>query len=700
MKLFYDDNYIVFRDLGEFELWLSAARHEMNIRSRSSKGEKYYDVPFSFDIETTNTYNELGQKIGFLYIWQFGVCGHVVTGRTWPEFVQLLNILHKVLNEATVVIFDENLAYEFQFLRKWIPVDRIFAFKERKPIYFYSGNIKFACSYILTGKSLEKIGNDLNKYKVRKRVENLDYSLVRHSGTPLSEEELSYCYDDVRVLNAFIAEKIERGENICYIPNTKTAYARQYMRRKTLPDDDPKRMWSYKNVILRETITDSHEYLLGRKAFQGGFTHARAQTSGELLKNVMSKDINSSYPTVMCCKKYPCGAGVRIDIGSVEEVYKLADKYCLLLHIRIRKLRSSTTTENILGRSNIFELDKDTIFNNGRVVDSDNIEIALTETDFIYLLKFYKYESIEFIECYRFYKTYLPKAFVEGVLELYETKTKLKNVEGNEIDYQLSKEQLNSMFGMCCTSIIRPEYRYNGEWIPPEPYTHTEIMEKLAQYNKSWNRFLYYYWGVWITSFARARLFEGILELGSDFAYADTDSLKYLNPEQHEEYFEKDNELITEELNKACKFLGIAPEKIRPKTKDGIEKPLGVWETDAVYSQFKTLGAKRYIYYDEKGKFSITIAGLPTSCSDYIEKHGAFKFFKTGMYIPPEESGKLCYTYCDTEIKGTITDYLGNEGEYHELSFSHLEPTDFTLSIAPTYQAFIYRLNGRKALPK
>ena len=68
-----------------------------------------------------------------------------------------------------------------------------------------------------------------------------------------------------------------------------------------------------------------------------------------------------------------------------------------------------------------------------------------------------------------------------------------------------------------------------------------------------------------------------------------------------------------------------------------------------------------------------------------------FNFFKQGMYIPRNETGKNIHTYIDHEMDGVITDYLGNKDHYHSLSGVHLTGADYTLSLSKEY---IDYLNG------
>lgn len=83
---------------------LSLAVNEKNFVG-NNKGEKFLNVPVSFDIETTSFYRDadgetysydryikLGgkdtkmEKCSLMYVWQFGINGFCIIGRTWEEF--------------------------------------------------------------------------------------------------------------------------------------------------------------------------------------------------------------------------------------------------------------------------------------------------------------------------------------------------------------------------------------------------------------------------------------------------------------------------------------------------------------------------------------------------------------------------------------------------------------------------------------
>ena len=137
---------------------------------------------------------------------------------------------------------------------------------------------------------------------------------------------------------------------------------------------------------------------------------------------------------------------------------------------------------------------------------------------------------------------YLPKPIIESLLNLYIDKTQLKGVENKEVEYLLSKGMLNSVYGMTVTDIVRDEHNYNNidGWFEETGDT----LKQIDKYNKSKNRFLYYAWGVWITAYARFNLWTGILAMGTDYVYSDTDSIKLLNYNDHIEYINKYNDVI------------------------------------------------------------------------------------------------------------------------------------------------------------
>ena len=186
--------------------------------------------------------NTRDEKTAIMYVWQFGINGRVIMGRTWQEFFEMLNAVVDALelsDKRFLYIYVHNLAYEFQFIRKWFDWTKIFALKKRKVLYaqYAPAVLEFRCSYLLANAGLAHVGDKLlSRYPVKKMVGDLDYSQIRHSQTPLTKREIEYCTHDDFVVMAFIQEKIEQDCGIDNIPLTNTGYVRRFCRNYCMSD--------------------------------------------------------------------------------------------------------------------------------------------------------------------------------------------------------------------------------------------------------------------------------------------------------------------------------------------------------------------------------------------------------------------------------------------------------------------------------
>lgn len=431
------------------------------------------------------------------------------------------------------------------------------------------------------------------------------------------------------------------------------------------------------------------EYDVLKMAFAGGFTHANPFYTNKILHNVKSFDFTSSYPAVMVAEKYPMSAGEKVEIKTREEFRENLENYCCVFVARFTGVHSKIMFDNPISASKCYNLEN-AVLNNGRVVSADSFVLALTNVDFIAYEKFYTWENVEISDFYRYKADYLPREFVDAILTFYEDKTKLKGVSGKESEYLHAKENVNSCYGMCVTDILRDLITFSDLelWGVSEVDRENEI----KRYNENPQRFLFYAWGVFVTSYARSNLFSGILACGCDYIYADTDSLKILNYEQHADYFERYNNYIFERLKTACEYHGFNPERVQPKTIKGKSKPLGVWDDETItgaYPVFKTLGAKRYMYLDD-GILHVTVAGSnKKKTAEYLQKtygkYYAFYKFNNNLCVPRGYSGRTTSCYIDYETSGEIVDYNGVTGEFHELTSVHVEQTEYNLSISSAY---------------
>ena len=679
---------------------------------KTNRKISYANVPCTLDIETSSFYVN-GTKQAILYSFVLGINGSCVIGRTYEELIICLNKISEFYSldkDKRLIIYVHNFSYEFQFIRLWMNWDKVFAIEERKIVYALSDiGIEFRCSYLLSGYSLEYIGeNLLHKYQVKKLSGYLNYSLLRHSKTPMTLNELNYQLNDGLVVMAYIQEQIEsHHNNISYLPLTKTGEVRNFIRKRTIYAGkhhigNPISKY-YRKLISKLIITDVEEYEQLKNAFHGGFTHGNANHIGCIMKNITSYDFSSSYPSVLVTEKYPMSVGQIVKIKTIKDIEYYIDHYCCLFDVKFTNIESTTYYEHPISSSKCRKL-INPIVDNGRVVSADSLITTLTDPDFRTIKEFYKWEKIA-VSNFRIYKrNYLPTAFIKAVLELYAKKTTLKGVEGKETEYMVSKENINSVFGMCVTDICRDELVYdgnnlesNGGWTK-DPCDYTKAINK---YNNSKRRFICYQWGVWVTAYAQRNLFMGIRECKNDYVYSDTDSIKIRNADKHIEFIKWYNNRQIEKLENAMHYHNLSMDLVMPKTKDGKIKTLGVWDLDGEYLEFKTLGAKRYMVKTEKGfkygdeyiPYSLTISGLLkyTAIPYLYHKYGdsIMDAFSDGMFIPREYTGKNIHTYLDYEQRGIIEDYNGVKCEYHELSSIHLEQAEYELSMSREFLDFL-----------
>ncbi len=672
---------------------------------KNNKKIAFYNIEAGFDIETTSI-KVNGDKRAFMYVWQIGIGyqNRVFYGRTWTELVELLTDLSEYLDcheNQRLVIYVHNLGYEFQFMRKYFEWTDVFSATERKPFKaLCSLGIEFRDSLILSGSSLETTARNLTTHKIKKLVGDLDYSLVRHYKTPLTDDEINYCINDIQIILAYINEQITYSGDIAKIPMTSTGRVRKYVRDACYIGDTKTgqagRYVRYRNIMSDLTL-EPETYQQLKRAFMGGFTHANAHHVGKIVENVTSIDFTSSYPSVMVSEKFPMSRFKKIHCETVKEFETLTEKFALIFDITFINLQPIIKQENYISVSKCRDL-INPIINNGRVSSADNLTVTMTEIDYQIMKQCYSWDDIEIGNLKRAYKAYLPKAICESILKLYQGKTELKDVEGYEVEYMLSKAMLNSIYGMCVTDVVKDNALYddiNDLWETEKPNLNDEV----NKYNESHNRFLYYAWGVWITAYARRNLWTGILDIGDDYVYSDTDSLKLINYEKHKDYIKWFDDLMIKKMKTVCRHHKLDVKLLNPKTKEGKCKMLGVWDYEGTYNRFKTLGAKRYLYQDGD-KMQITVAGLSkqNGLSFMREKSNndpvkVFEMFNDQLYIPANKTGKMTHTYLDFEQSFNVTDYKDIDCDIITLSSMHLEPCEFTLSMSELQKTYLKNLS-------
>lgn len=681
---------------------------------------KYLNLPMSFDIETTNFRDEEDNKCAIMYIWQTGINGAFFYGRTWNEFIMFTDILANQLATSSnrrAILYVFNLSFEFQFMRRYFDnqIVNLFAEKDRKPIYFVLSNgLEFRDAQILAGSnySLDYVGRKLlHTYPIRKLTGGLDYDLIRHSKTPLTDKEMQYCINDVLVLNSFIQEKIESDGDISYIPLTNTGYVRNYTRHQ-VTGNSYKEDKEYHAIMKSLRILTLQEYLQSKRVLQGGFTHASALHSTDTLPDLASEDIKSSYPAEIVLDYLPMSPFKEVDVNDDETFRYYINTKCCMFDVEFYNIRANSLAALPISSSKA-KTKGEQIFQ-GRIVKADSLIISCTELDFQTYEDFYDWDGLCLTNFRIAERGHLPTSFISAVLDLFKAKTELDGVPEAALEYMTSKNMLNSEYGMMVTAIIRAEIIYaNGDW----DKSPIDFEQQLLDYNENYNRFLSYAWGIWVTAHARRNLFKAIKALGDDFVYCDTDSVKFLHEEHHKDFFDSYNKNIYNKILIRSLETGIPISSFIPTAPNGVKKMIGKFEYELTYRRFKTLGPKRYMYELNKiepdfikdadgneipnpaaGKYvmGLTNGGVNTKkalaymrrMTNY-DNSKTFDMYTNGLFIPASDTGKLTHTYIDETRTGILTDYLGNTATYSQRSGLHLEPQSYSADIHDDYVRFL-----------
>lgn len=610
-------------------------------RRRSQHKHRVLNVYTAFDIETSTIWLNEDHSVydvhSFMYVWQFQLEEYTVKGRTWEEYFTFLDVLRKAIDHIRIdnnlsvnpylVIWVHNLAYEFSFLSGLYPFtnDECFFRDVRKPIYcrMYD-TFEYRCSYIQTNLSLSALCKQTG-VKQKLSGQKYDYDKIRYPWTPLSDFENEYTTVDVESLVNAMKYRIQRGgDTLVTVPLTSTGYVRRECK-EALKDQF---------LNLREMKPAEKEYRLLRKAFRGGNTHANRYYVDQIIDDVYSYDISSSYPTQQLTHLFPVKPFRWLELKQrtakkrIERILQFIGLgYAVIGTYQFKNLRLRNHREPIpyisLSRCQAMGTDDyELLLDNGRVLECGYMEISLTEIDLEIVLKQYIFDSIDIIECMVSQKDYLPEAYRQVIQDYYQKKTALKgdNTEDGLYMYMKSKNMLNAVYGMSATDPVHQDIEYiSGEYKVSgyEDFSPDELLKLLK------NASFPYQWGVYTTAYARKQLQDAIDLCGDKIIYCDTDSVKT-----------KGN-IDIEKLNGKLKQTAIQRKAYAVDMK-GKTHYIGLFEFDGHYNKFITQGAKRYAY-ETDGHLGITVAGVSkkineeTGISFAVEELKTLDRFRVGM---------------------------------------------------------------------
>lgn len=565
-------------------------------------GKRYVKEPAYFDTETSH----IDERTQWIYQWAFLWGRLCVVGRTVSQFILLMKMIIDVYNlggDRRLLVFVHNLGYDWSniesFLVEQFETEKEFLTDVHKPLSCCYSGVEFRCTCRLSGYGLDKFSQVYAK-KYVKAVGAIDYNKIRYPDDPLEEVDWEYMLSDVYSQQDATENYIKSMgvSSIFFSELTKTGFVRRDYRKAS------RKAKGWRKRFTEDYRLSYGELELMKEAFMGGYVHGnRFYSSMTIRKPIGHRDFGSSYPDKMM-KRYVPGGSLNLfaEVAKLEEVRPLLDNYCVITRIAFQGLRlkkGKTMPYISAHKCRVFKK-RETIEDNGKILCSDYLETTLTEIDFHIIEDLYTWDYVTFFDTYYCTRMLLPEWFRETCFSYYKEKTKLKGVEAAAVQYEVSKENLNSGYGMCATYPVHNEIiRTGSDFTEVKP---EDAEEALNQFYENKSSFLPYQWGVYITAHARAELFKCINLLDpADVIYCDTDSIFYISTPENEAIFEYYNKTVIEE----CESLGLvaADQKGKPHYLGEFEE-----EKEGI-TAFRFLHSKCYAFEGKKG-LKITVAGV------------------------------------------------------------------------------------------
>lgn len=680
---------------------------------------KYLKIGCAFDIETTSYYSEKYDKdLATMYIWQLAIDKDTIIGRTWKDFVRVLETLNDYAEKCDGVILClvQNLSFEFQFIKSILNWNKnsagypdIFAKDDRTILYAKYKNIEFRDTLALTNMGLARFQKNYN-LDIGKLSGDLDYSLLRHFRSNVTPRELSYCINDVQVLSNFfykylLPEFIIPGKKI---PLTSTGLVRVDIKSEfmELPKEERRILM---NRIRNAQPSEALYKLMRNYLFRGGLVHASTIACNYLWDEKttggpVSMDIKSAHPSYIFAYPMPWKYNRR-NPSTWNDVLKQAREgsYSFLGIFKFYNIRTSGY-HSLESKNKIIEASPDAVYENGRLVYATYIKVALLDLDFFNYEDLYEWKDYKVTVLYQARLEILPDYVRKTVCKYFMLKETLPK---DSVEYGLAKRKLNGIFGMASTSLPSQEVVFNPETNEMELSAQTKSYDELTRY-----LLMLPQWSCYIAARTRRTIVLSIKECGFDSLYYDTDSQKIINYEKHKAWFDNFNKERME-INAKTETYGYDKK---------IFERIGCFEWEYQAKNFLVQGSKRYISeYD--GKIHVTVAGMVKgSLEEYVKKlqiqhvkneipksilkckclgqakdtleeeiynyisdqeahNMIWDIFNDDLVIPAGDSMKKTAVYTDKGFIDTLTDYEGKTEVIEEGSCVAIIDIPFTMSM-------------------
>lgn len=292
----------------------------------SKAQKKEYMICAVYDTETTNIGKGTDTRaITILYIfndirmknlkrYEVDKDDKVVFYRTKIEALQFVDEMVEFGMKANVVpvICAYNLMFDMQTLMYDLNMKYEMDANAQSSTNVYTLDLKlnggivlrFWDVYHLEMRGLAAMGETCGLEKAKG---DWDYSLIRTSETPLTEEELFYAKRDVQVIPAYLKYLLNANEwlqqqDFGRRVLTKTSLVRQ-MAMKRIGQNRLKKangkemtlLWMFEMTCKQQLPKTFEQYALRKSCFRGGFTFTSGVAANRVLENVASLDVTSMH---------------------------------------------------------------------------------------------------------------------------------------------------------------------------------------------------------------------------------------------------------------------------------------------------------------------------------------------------------------------------------------------------------------------
>lgn len=386
---------------------------------------------------------------------------------------------------------------------------------------------------------------------------SIDYSAPRPVGHILTDDEIAYLDNDVKIAAMVMEKFLSEGLNkMTAGSNALANYRDMNGGRKGF------RRWF--------TFLDEEEDAFIRKAYRGGFTWVNPKYQGRKIGEGIVFDVNSLYPSVM-----NSSAGERLPYGKpvwFDGKPKPSDTFDLW----VAQLTCSFRVRD--GHIPCIQLKGNFRFKQTEYLERSDGDVTFTVTsvDWELIKQQYHVYNLRWHGGYQFKSaSFLFKSYIDKWVGVKNQAT----IDGNPGMRQIAKLMLNSLYGKFATRttvysrrpmLVDDVLRYVD--LPPEQRDPVYLPV-----------------GVFVTAWARYKTITSAQKVYDRFIYADTDSIHLIGTE--------------------------IPDCIEV---DNVK--LGAWKHESTFWQAKFLRAKCYMEYEEgKDSPTVHVAGMPRSCHKSVD---------------------------------------------------------------------------------